>query len=304
MQLIVAYRTFKGKDGQVVETYARSFARALRARFPILEIGEGHMFENISMVPNVDQYDFMIDLDSGRNNQGQLHFQLINHEKRIPSAVWFIDSHGHPDMHFDIAPKYDHVFFAVWNKRKLFRGHKSSYWCPNATDATHFNGYRYPLSKAEFDLGFFGSKDGLHRADILKSVCAKNDWSCDVREIGKNNHRWPATPDAMGNCKFLFNMGQKHDGPNQRVMESMAMVRPLLTNRDPLDGMSKLFEEGKHCLFYDTEAELEDKIKWLMANPNEGKEMAERAFKEVMTKHQVIARVENILEVLGNAKLA
>ena len=245
----------------------------------------------------IRQADLFLDLDCGRNSKGDLAFQT--EKPPIPSAVRYIDTHGHPSLHKRQAKFYDHVFFAVWDKRDIFTKHPSAHWCPNASDAHYF--YKDILPEEHesrpFDVGFFGSKGGIDRADTLKEICARHVWKADVREIGKNGNRWPRTSEAMAQCKVLFNHGQKHDGPNQRVIESMLMERPLLSDRDSRDGMSKLFEEGEHYLSYNSDAELADNLSWCLREPSLANSMAKRAYTLAYEKHQVKHRVEQILEV-------
>ena len=132
-------------------------------------------------------------------------------------------------------------------------------------------------------------------------MAQRNTWKVDVREIGKSGGRWPRTAEAMAHCKVLFNRGQKHDGPNQRVIESMLMERPLVTDRDKRDGMSRLFIEGEHYLGYDSDSELANNIQWCLREPSLAISMARRGYKLAVEKHQVKNRVEQILEVTGVA---
>jgi|SRR5271166_344279 len=301
MNFLVHYREDFGKDGRPIETYARSFTKYLRLRHPVFAFGGGHAIETIEQLPLGLQSDFLIDLECSRDQSGRFHWLAEKFDGRCPSAAWFIDSHGHPDLHEAIARQYNHVFFAVWAKRDLFSNHSSAHWLPNATDTEWFQGYKYRAPEV-YDFGFHSSKGGLDRGEILRRVCERNNWTFDIREVSRAyTHRWPACAQAMAACRQLFNHGQKHDGPNQRVMESMAMRKVLFTDLDPRDGMSKLFEEGKHFLGYASEDELEEKARWALLNPKEADEIAFTAFKEVCTKHQIIARVESVLEVL-NAK--
>ena len=217
----------------------------------------------------------------------------------MPSVLRTIDDHGHPSFNRRAAKNYDHVFFAVYDKRGIYTSHKSAHWCPNASDSKYFDRYILPdlHESRPFDVGFFGSKGGIDRADVLKPMAQRHTWTVDIREIGKNGNRWPRTAEAMARCKVLFNAGQKHDGPNQRVIESMLMQRPLVTDRDPRDGMKELFEEGEHYLGYSSESELANNIEWCLREPSLAGSMAKRAYDCAVGKHQVKHRVEQILEV-------
>lgn len=296
MKIALNYRVDTcSKDGVAspVETYARCVDRAFRAL--------GH--ETTNVCPDVlwcpQDFDAYLELDNGRGPDGELGFGKHKGDLSLPTAIWLVDSHGHADLHRALAPYYDHVFFAVWDKRDLFTGHKSAHWCPNATDPQFF----YPIvGDPKFDFGFFGSKGGLGRADKMIEICTKNGWSADVRQInGAFKHKWPYTCEAMNNCKVLFNHGQKHDGPNLRVLEAMAVGRPLISDLEPRSGMSKLFTEGEHYLSYEsyTYAGLESVMGEALRSPTRAAAMADNARKLVLEKHLIKNRVEQMLEVFN-----
>lgn len=304
MKILFAHRTdLYGLYGKKpVETYSRSMVRVLREK--------GHDVIETSKKPlkNKDaykQFDLLIDMDCGRDNDGRLDWH--GNDRKPPgvrSAVIFIDSHGYPDLHRRLAKRYDHVFFAVWHRRDLFSSHPSAHWCPNFTDLKWFDGEKYPSANlAKYDFGFFGSKGGLGRAKPLIQIANDKGWSHDVRQIASGNkHRWPETATAMSNCKILFNHQQKHDGPNLRVMESMAILRPLICDYDPVSGMGQLFEPWKHYIPYEsyTYKGLQQAMDWLMAFPHEREKVAQQAYGEVTRKHLVEHRINQILEVINN----
>ncbi len=300
-EILLNYR-IDWSDDASVPTYATCFHRQLLlAEHNVTAIGEGQDYKDIKEV-NQKKYDLFIDLDCGRNQKGKLHFANGENEKRIeiPSAVKFIDTHGYPSLHRRLAKQYDHVFFAVWDKRDLFSNLPSAHWCPNASDDMWFDHINHTEEPPRFSLGFFGSKGGLSRADGAIAVCKRRKLPYDIREIGRSyKTRWPRTAEAMLACSVLFNKGQKHDGPNQRVIESMLMNRPLITDRDSRDGMDKLFKEGEHYLGYNNESELGNQLEWCLSGTTKdlAESMAARAYIEVKSKHLIKHRVAQILEV-------
>lgn len=299
------------RNEQPVPCYARSYAEAFQQLgHMVTMVGEGHDHPHLQAI-HAFRPDLIVEIENGRNAQGQLRFQVpeIDWYDIPTTAVVLIDSHGHPDLHQSVARSYEHVFFAVWSRRDLYASHASAHWCPNATDLTWFNpsirsivdealGFEGPTTSIEY--GFFGSKMGLERANDLIEICTRREWSYDVREVVKaRRHRWPATAQAMANCRFLYNRGQKHDGPNQRVMESMAMMRPLITDLDERDGMSKLFENGKHFIGYHSgvPGSLEEAMDYVRSQEM-ADALAQEGFKEVSEKHTVMHRAQQILEVV------
>jgi len=289
-----------GKQPSVpVESYARCVHRAFEAL--------GHTVENVyghNTVWCPQHFDIYIELDNGRDAEGNLgfgsQFDRSDIQLNIPTVVWFVDSHGHPELHKALASHYGHVFFAVWDKRDLFKGHKSAHWCPNATDPRFF----YPTSwRPQLDFGFFGSKPGLDRADKMIELCQKHGWTYDVRQIGGGGykHKWPRTCEAMNNCKVLFNHGQKHDAPNLRVLESMAIGRPLISDLEPRSGMGRLFTPDEHYLAYEsyTQNGLEEKMSYAMDNLECCHRMAANAQKLVLDHHLIKNRIAQMLEVFN-----
>ncbi len=301
-KIILCYRKVMGPSNEI-PSYAKSFYDQLKILgHEVLGIGKGWKYARLDQVPNISKFDLFIDHDSGRDGDGNHNFQLYETRSPIRSVFRSIDAHGQPTLHRRLAKNYDHVFFAVWAKRDLFTSHKSAHWCPNASDPDWFNfeHYKENWDRPIHDIGFFGSKGGLDRADILKKVCQDKRFTFDIREIGGPfKARWPRTPTAMAQCSILFNKGQKHDGPNQRVIESMMMNRPLICDRDSTDGMNILFEEGTHYLGYDTEVDIINQIRWCkdFENRELAINMAKRAYDEVMQKHTIFNRVQQILEV-------
>jgi hypothetical protein len=291
MKIITHYRKDVWRD-RPVDCYADSVVRELEAR------GHEVTHKDINQEVDFKGHDLYLDLDNGRDQEGNFHY--LQEKVSIPSAVWWIDSHGHPSLHKRLAKNYDTVFFAVWARRDLFVKHIDAHWLPNATDLKWFDGERYNL-EPEFDFGFFGSRGGLDRADKLKEICAANEWTLDVRELGKSyRHRWPATAEAMAKCKFLFNRGQKHDGPNLRVLESMAMKKPLICDYDKFDATHRMFKMYEHYIPYEayTFDGLEEACRWIIDNPNTAANIANSAYQEVKSNHLIGNRVDQILEVV------
>lgn len=309
MKIIVNHRV-DHRNNLPVESYSRSYVYYFRELgHQVIETGEGtnNLPGNFTPEVNFLASDLVLDIDSGRNPQGEQCF-LPGKPHGILSAVVFIDSHGNPSLHKRLASNYDHVFFAVWAQRDLFAKHPSAHFCPNATDLRWFPRYdvddlKHELedSRALSDFGFFGSKGGLNRADPMKVICESKGWSYDIRQInGPYRHKWPHTALAMANCRFLFNHGQKHD-INLRIFESMAVGRPLISDSDPVSGIDKLFKGGGHYIPYQSYSYhgLDEAMEWAMSHAASSKAIADEAYTEVATNHTIKNRVQQILEVIG-----
>lgn len=295
MKILVAHN-WSYWNSRPVETYARSMIRDLQYR-------DHEVFETVKATPKSDkmykEIDLLLDIDCGRDANGNLNWHGQDKKPNVLSAVYFIDSHGYPSLHKRIAKNYDHVFFAVWDKRDLFAGHPSAHWCPNFTDLVWFDGADYP-EEGTIDFGFFGSKGGLGRAKPLIEITSANGWTHDVRQVNRGErHRWPDTARAMSVCRNLFNKAQKHDGPNLRVFESMCINRPLICDQDQRSGLDKLFQPWVHYIPYNYDyTNLEGAMKWCMNNSGDAKAIANAAYNEVKSKHLVKHRMDFMLEVI------
>ena len=284
-------------------TYSNSFAREFAMNHQVTLVGKGHRgYQSMEEMPEkeIKQHDLFLDIDCGRGKDGKLHFQYNDSTCPIPSAVRLIDTHGYPSLHRRLAKNYQHVFFAVYRKRDLFSNLPSAHWCPNASDDVWFDYLQHTRQWTfpKMYFGFFGSKGGLDRANDLATICLSREYPVDIREIGQHNRaRWPSTAIAMADCRVLFNRGQKHDGPNQRVLESMLMRRPLISDRDPEDGMALLFEEGTHFLGYSSLPELGLQVDWVLEEADIAANMATKAYHLVKEKHLIKHRVQQIEEI-------
>lgn len=302
LKILVTYRQDIWNN-QIVEKYARSVCKEILALgHQVKEAGPGHIKENFVNIP-FETYDHIIELETGRDDKGEFSYLVPKSKDRkvkLPkTSVYFIDSHGHPSLHKRYAEYYDNVFFAVWSRRDLFAKHPSAHFLPNATDFTWFGYENFLNLQKQYHWGFFGSKGGLHRADILKAACEKYELSYRICQINRpQRHMWPATGMAMAECHYLFNHGQKHD-INQRIFESMAARRPLLNDVDSTSGIEKLFTEGKHFIGYtDAKGDFEEKFKWVIEHPVEVAEIAKSAYFLCKQKHQVKHRVKRMLDVI------
>lgn len=299
MRIALAYRQ-ESRGDRAIECYPRSFHRVLKEKgHKVTNCGEGH---EVPFLGELDQkkFDAVIEIENGRNAEGKLVFQQNEANWTIPSVLWAIDVHGNPHLHKHVSVCYNHVFFAPWVKRDVYVDHPSAHWCPNSTDLKWFDKNLFKDITPQYDFGFHSSKLGLARAAKLVEICEKRKWSCDVRQVSKaGKHKWPAFGQAIAACNVGYNWGQRADGPNQRVMETIASGIPLLNDLTLLDGMAKLFVEGKHFIGYQRDwSDLEEKMEWMIMNTSKCKEIAETAYLEVKEKHTIENRVNQILEVL------
>lgn len=295
MQILVAHTKAYYRDEQII-TYSDSLVREIRAKgHAVTEVSKDRLSDD-----DYKAFDLLVDIDCGRDLQGNYFFHAHDGPLPIKTAQIFIDTHGWSDLHKRVARHVDHVFFAVWDKRHVFEDLPSVTWFPNFTDLEIFDGEKHNAEKT-FDFCFFGSKGGIDRADKLVDFCKQNGYTYDVDEVGRRGkHRWPRTANRMAACRFGFNHGQKHDGPNLRVMETMAMKIPLICDNDPRDGKGYLFEPWQHYIPYEAYSYegLEERMKWCLSHPKAAAKIAENAYNEIKNNHLAKHRVAQLLEVV------
>lgn len=296
MKILFAYYRYYSANKQI-PTYGMCMVRELRALgHDVIEIDK----KRFDDVEKYKRFDLLIDLDSGRNTKGEYDWHLAAGPVPIPSVAYFIDTHGKAEIHAMVAARVDHVFFAPWVKRDVFSDHESAHWAPCATDFTYFNlGQR--VDEPKYNFGFFGSKGGLGRADPMIEICKKHGFTYDVRQIASQYKvAWPHTGEAMGNCEALFNHGQKHDDPNQRVMESIAVGRVLITPSDIRSGIGHLFEPWQDYIPYTPYSceGLERAMLFVGRKPEACEKIAQNAYNKVARNHLIKHRIKQIMEVI------
>ena len=147
--IILGCRRDLDKRGNPITTYSNSTHQALLdLGHSVVLMGEGHKYVQFDDMLDgmIRQTDLFLDLDVGRNAQGNLSYHCTEKRAPMPSALRTIDDHGHASFNRRAAKNYDHVFFAVYDKRGIYTSHKSAHWCPNASDSKYFDRCILPIS--------------------------------------------------------------------------------------------------------------------------------------------------------------
>ncbi len=82
-----------------------------------------------------------------------------------------------------------------------------------------------------------------------------------------------------------------------RVVESMAAGRPVISWKPPRTRSQALFTPGEEILWFDRDQpeQLAEQIRWLQANPQEAKRIAENARQKILKYHTAEVRVQQVL---------
>jgi len=108
---------------------------------------------------------------------------------------------------------------------------------------------------------------------------------------------WDEYRIATCKARVVFTCSSRDD-LIARVFETLAMHKPLVTNR--VSALEDFFTPGEQLMAFDSLDEGKEQIKWLLAHPKEAEEMAQAGY-EAVQGHTYDARVQEILEVTGFA---
>ena len=192
------------------------------------------------------------------------------------------------------ARQYDFVFVAQREFVDYLRetGSRHVSWLPLACDPTT----HHPESEdATHDVSFVGSVSAsVHerRRQLIQSLATH------YSVLAQEAYFEEAMRQICARGRLVFNESAVQE-LNMRIFEVMGMKRPLVTNTEAdYNGLSDLFEDGKHLIVYDSEAQLIEKVGYYLEHSDEREAIAEAGYAEVMEKHTYAHRVATLLETV------
>ena len=208
---------------------------------------------------------------------------------RCPSAWYAIDTHMDYGRHLRLSRLFDVTFVAQkeFVRRLLAQGIDAE-WLPLAFPSEMC---ATPSPTRDLDLAFVGSMEPAahpERVQLLQRL----------RETAKVAAIGPATPAEMfrryARAKIVFNKSIKND-VNMRYFEAMGAGAVLLTDALVDNGVSDLWEPGRHFVQYRSEDDLLASFKALLADPDRLREIAEAGQKSVLEHHTYDHRARQIV---------
>lgn len=209
----------------------------------------------------------------------------------MPTAVWadFSPEHGHSLV--SCLRLFDVVFSSQRDviPAILAAGATQVDWLPFAFDSTLENN---PSADKRYDVGFVGSLDQPatreERCRILAAISAK---------FRMNDYQRPAYGAEMmriyNQSKIVVNIPVP-GGFNMRTFEALASGALLLTKAVG-NGQRELFEDGRHFVTYQNEADLLEKIRYYLSHDAERREIAETGRAEVVRCHTYSHRADQVV---------
>ncbi|HEX4888426.1 MAG TPA: glycosyltransferase [Luteibaculaceae bacterium] len=206
---------------------------------------------------------------------------------RVPSAWWAIDNHMNYRWHKNAAHLYSHAFFAMKDfaiKGTQFTG-KPIHWLPLACNPLIHRDYQFNRDLKCTFVGNLNPRRKRFFEDLVKST--------ELRVYSGKNQLEMAHLYAQSVCGF--NVAIRED-LNMRVFEVMASGAALITQAIP-HGLTDLFEPNVHYIPHKI-SDAAHQINELSHNPEQAREMGQRASVLVSEKHTYQKRMEQLIETV------
>lgn len=210
-----------------------------------------------------------------------------------PTAYISVDS-WHDPKEFQYVRGFDFVFVAQKALVPYFveAGIGHAHWLPLACAPR----YHYPVDiPPDHDIVFAGiTFYKVNRQRVARLLALAKHYEVRMGG-GLGGHGYC---EALSSGRVVFNSSVAQD-LNMRVFETMAIGRPLLTNRDAaVNGLTDLFEEGTHFTGYDDD-DLIAQAGMLLGDAALRDRLSAAARQEVLAKHTYTHRIRTLLDVVA-----
>lgn len=181
-----------------------------------------------------------------------------------PTAWWFIDGNTDSERGASIAKNFDYTFCSQpYNIEDFINRGFVVNWLPCACDPVHHTTIFPSLESRPIDVGFSGSigdSGGWNKArpSMLQKV-SENFKNSIIQESTKGQNGF-----INGSCKVIFN-DNPYNNINMRHFEAISSGAVLVTKRVSGNGEEHI-PISDSVLFYDTEQEAIDQIKYAITN--------------------------------------
>jgi len=247
-------------------------------------------------------YDLFGTDDPGKIKEGYGLYLRIDHgdykfdipRKLRPAVFWAIDTHLKKPYRKirEQAKHYDVVFCAQKNGAERLRREVKvdALWLPLGCDPEIHRKINTPK---KYDIGFVGrNAQKFSRGRQMEML--KNKYP--------NSYIGAADFSRMGEIysasKIGFNSSIIND-INMRVFEIMSAGCFLLTNRIKNNGLSDLFEEGRHLVTYKNNRQLLELIEYYLKNPEDREKIAAEGYDLIIKRHTYFHRVQAMMNYLA-----
>jgi len=238
------------------------------------------------------------------------------------TACWWLNDPFQFERGLFHAPSYQYFFSNCETSTQRYHqnGFKSAFYLPHAA----FTPVHHPIAvtpnekkELESEVCFIGDW-GPVRQGILSMLSQRTDlkiWGPWKKHLTKKDRLWSRvvdgyfTPQKMAkvfSCtKIAINLhswfGYYNSGFNPRTFETPACG--ALEICDWKEGLDRQFKEDEEIVLYRTGFELESKIKALLKDDSNRKQIAEGGLKRSLHEHTYEHRMKQMLNIVSNTQL-
>ncbi len=298
-------------------SWTQHYVDAFRERAEVITVGPGYDAKQIEdwnlgdLADTLSPNDIEIDLDPNQELRailpdgwnpdlvvaianGSVSLQPNMDGIACPKAYITVDTWQSISDYVE-CQHYDFVFPVQKTSVDYLRavGGSNVFWLPlGCNPAAH-----YPVdAPRDRDVAFAGSvmlPVHQQRYDLLQQLEATFSTHMASRVFRDELCR------TIARGKLVFNHSAVHE-VNMRVFEVMAMGRPLITNRESeRNGLTDLFEDGKHLILYDGPEDLIEKVRYYLDHDEEREAIAQAGYALATTKHRYLDRIDTLLAIVA-----
>lgn len=215
------------------------------------------------------------------------------HCSPIPTACVISDVHRNLAARQTLSLLFDNVFLYQRSYIDKFTEHSAAnlHWWPWSCDLTVFTDLGLPRN---IDVAFIGQLFGAK--STRRRVLSKLATMVKINE--QRSYLQSEIPGTYSRAKIVINIPIGND-LNARVFEAMSCGAMLLTAK--ADGQDLLFRSGRHCVTYDSEADLLDKVRYYLAHEKERTAIAQAGHAEVLAQHSLEVRLRELLGKIASS---
>ena len=203
---------------------------------------------------------------------------------KTPKLFWAIDTHIVNFFYWLLDSKIDYIAFNNLEDQKRYNI-LNSFWMPYGASKIHHS-KRYTNEKTR-DVVFVGGLTDDRRRVIEKFGITH------ISAFGEDYIR------EMQSSKICFNQSISYD-INAKYFEILGSASFMLTNYNRNFHEFLGFDENIEKMFYTSEEDLGNKIKYYLANEDERNYIANKAHELIMNHHTFENRAQSIINFINN----
>lgn len=292
LRVAIWYENRLGRnDGNPLYVYAA--LKRMQAK-GLLEVD--HLIPDGGDISLFGKYDLNVWVDWGEDGLTEiLPYPVKWPDNGAPTLYWASDTHLGFEYRLACAKRADISFLAQKNDCEKFNelGVKSI-WLPHAVEPLAYNDASDPTGKRpycfatkKYDTCFVGHINSGNRVKALDRLFK------EFPNFFYGQRLFNQAAEIYAQTKVVFNIAMLND-VNMRCFEVAGSGSFLLTDR--IQSIEELFEDKKHCVFYDSLDDMVEKARYYITHDDEREAIAAAGYEHVMKNHTIDIRVQKMLD--------